>query len=150
MKAFDTRDFEWYKELSAADRKQLTFWTLMRWASSVQNNSKEIEYHYLTMVNNFVNVHFNKLRAHPELQWRLLQLVGIGTSMYHVWIPPGKQKKNTKNKLYKFYEEFFPNLNSIEISILLNKIPVEEHRQFLTDNGLSEKEIKEMIKNASL
>ena len=48
----------------------------MRYTSSA--GDKNFTEHYLEWTNEVVNVHFNKLRQHPELQFKLLQLVGLG------------------------------------------------------------------------
>ena len=63
----------------------------MRYCSSVKNNVKDIEEHYLEFTNEIVNVHFNTLRHHPELQFKLMQAIGIGKQMYHPWIVSQKR-----------------------------------------------------------
>lgn len=148
MAALDRRNFAWYDDLSEEDQKSLSMWVLMRYASSTSSNVSEINEHYLTMVNELVNVHFNDMRHHPDLQWRLMQCAGIGTTQFHNWIKPMKKKKDTSNnsKLFTFYESKFPHLNDEEIEMMIGLHSEEELTEFLCEHGLSAKEIKVLLK----
>ena len=148
MSALDRRNFQWYNNLSEEDQKSLSMYVLMRWAASTSSNVTEINEHYLTMVNELVNVNFNDMRKHPELQWRLLQCAAIGTNQYHQWIKPMKKKKDTsKNpKLFGFYEELFPQFNDNEIEMLIAMQEPNDIKELLTEHGYSDKEIKALLK----
>lgn len=148
MSALDKRNFQWYNNLSEEDQKSLSMYVLMRWAASTNSNVIEINEHYLTMVNELVNVNFNDMRKHPELQWRLLQCAAIGTNQYHQWIKPMKKKKETsKNpKLFVFYEELFPQFNNDEIEMLIAMQEPNDIKELLTEHGYSDKEIKALLK----
>ena len=94
MRAIDTKDRKWYNSLTEEEKSKLSLWPLMRYTSSA--GDKHFAEHYLEWTNEVVNVHFNKLRLHPELQFKLLQLVGLGKTTYHPWIAPGKRGKKNK------------------------------------------------------
>ena len=94
MRAIDAKDRRWYDSLTEEEKGKLGMWLLMRYTSSA--GEKMFQEHYLEWTNEVVNVHFNKLRKHPQLQWQLLQLVGLGKPTYHPWIAPGKAGKVTK------------------------------------------------------
>jgi len=148
MAALDRRNFKWYYGLSEEDQKSLSMYVLMRYAATTNSNVKEINEHYLTMVNNLVNVNFNDMRKHPELQWRLLQCAAIGTSQFHQWIKPMKKRKeDSKNpKLFGFYEDMFPHFNNDEIEMLIRMQEPDDIRELLTAHGMSDKEIKALMK----
>jgi hypothetical protein len=149
MSALDKRNFNWYSSLSDEDQKKLSMWVMMRYASSTTSNITEINEHYLTIVNASVNVNFNDLRHHPELQWRLMQLAGVGTAQFHSWIPAMKQKKDTlaaNNKLIAFYQDMNPYLNDTELSIMIGQLSKEDIKAELTAHGIVPKKIKEMMK----
>lgn len=149
MAAIDKRNFNWYASLSEEEHKKLSMWVLMRYASSTASNITEINEHYLTIVNDSVNVNFNDLRMHPELQWRLMQLAGVGTAQYHNWIPAMKQKRDSmaaSNKLLAFYQELNPFLNDTELGIMIGQLSKEEIKEELTAHGIVPKKIKEMMK----
>jgi len=149
MAAIDRRKFGWYASLTDEERKSLSMWVLMRYCSSTSSKVEEINHHYLTMTNELVNVHFNDLRHHPELQMRLMQCVGIGTNQFHAWIKPGKRRRDSNKANQKLYDVFvtrYPHLNDDEIDMLLDSMDRDAVKQNLQDSGLSDKQIKEMLK----
>jgi len=83
MKVLDTKKYEWYENLSDEEKNEVSPWQLMRFMSSVQSNNREIIDFHLTFVNDLVNVNFNVIREHPELQVRLMQIVGMGVPQFH-------------------------------------------------------------------
>lgn len=148
MSAIDRRKFDWYNSLTDEERKGLSMWVLMRYCSSTGSKVNEINEHYLTMTNELVNVHFNDLRHHPELQMRLMQCVGIGTNQFHPWIKPMKKKSdNASNKLlFQFYLDQYPHLDGDEINMLIDSMTQEEIVQELEGYGYSDKDIKAYLK----
>lgn len=148
MKAIDCRKFEWWGSLTEAEQKKVNMWVLMRFASSVASPSNDITEHYVTMMNEFVNVNFNIMRHHPELQHRLMQIVGIGSQQSHPWIAPPKQKKGkTQNAtLVNFILQLHPFLSDTEIDMFISMTGKEELKAKLIEAGFVNKEIKEMLK----
>ena len=144
MTALDTRDFSWYRDLSEKERKELSMWVLMRWSSAVSSNIKDIEDHYLTFINDLVNTHFNSVREHEELQWRLMQVAGIGSTQRHEWIAPGRKGTTTGKKLKEIYLQIMPWVNDTELELLIEST---EHTEFLKEHGFSDSEIKKILKD---
>ena len=144
MSAIDTKNRSWYNSLTDEEKKKVGIWVLMRYASSVKHDIKDIEEHYLTYTNELVNVHFNTLRHHPELQFQLLQALGLGKPMFHPWIAPGK--KGTETKLYKFFKEYYTEYNDDELLLLLSQFTKDELKEKLEEFGLDNKNIKELMK----
>lgn len=139
MRSIDAKDRAWYGSLTDDEKKKLGLWLLMRYTSNASGNYAE---HYLEWTNEAVNVHFNAIRKHPQLQYQLLQLVGIGSTVFHPWIAPGKAQK--KNKLQSWLIEKYPHFNDDEIDIMLSNSK-DDLKALLREFGLKDKEIKDII-----
>lgn len=142
MRAIDAKDRRWYDSLTEEEKGKLGMWLLMRYTSSA--GEKMFQEHYLEWTNEVVNVHFNKLRKHPQLQWQLLQLVGLGKPTYHPWIAPGKAGKVTK--LQKWVQENYPHLNDDEVDIFIGVRNKEDFIELFEEYGLDKKQIKDILK----
>ena len=149
MSALDKRNFAWYDSLTPEEQKGLSMWVVMRYAASTNNSARNTNEHYLKIVNDYVNVGFNDLRHHPELQWRLMQLAGIGKDQFHNWIKPMKKKKDdlkASNKLLAFYSEMYPFANDQELAIIISNCTKAEIKTVLTEHGLTPAAIKVLMK----
>lgn len=142
MSAIDRRDFDFYSRLSKAEKKAFSPWMTMRYASSARGMDA---YHYLLMVNDIVNVEFNTLKNHPELQWKLLATCGIGHNTFHPWVPPGKGKTRT-TKIGKFLHTMYPTLNRKEVELLEKMNSKDDLKELARSYGMDDKEIKELLK----
>ena len=143
LKAVDTRDFKWYDALSEDEKKKLSVWQVMRFVSSCESRNDEVNYHYLTLTNDLVNTHFNTLRLYPDLQFRLMQLVGIGSTQYHSWIAPSKRDKS--DKVREWLSEQYSSYNEEEIDLMLSKNTTNELKEYARELGLQEKEITDIF-----
>jgi hypothetical protein len=144
MNAIDKKDVEWYKNLTDEEKSQVTPWQLMRFLSSADNKNKKIVEYYLELTNELVNLDFNILRNHPELQIRLMQAIGLGINMFHPWIPPAKKEK--KDKIHEFLELIFPDCNFDELEIIKTKNNKEDLIELAKLYGLDDKQIAEIFK----
>ena len=146
LNVIDCRDFTWWNKLAKEEKDSINFWILMRYCSSIESKNKNLIEYYLRMSNDIINLHFNDLRKHPELQHRLLQVMGLGKKQFHKWIPPMKGRKNKKSKkLNEFYMEKYPHLNDTEIDIIINNTTDEEHVQMFIEYGFDDKKIMEYL-----
>ena len=149
MKAIDTRNFKWWDSLTDEEEAKFakTMWILQRYVSSCDSKVIEIQHHYLVMTNELVNVHFSTLKHHPQLQHRLMQALGVGTTQYHTWIPPGKRIATKLNKkLFNWYLKLYPHLNNDEIEFVLLNTSKEELTVMLQGAGMDKKQIREHLK----
>lgn len=141
LHAIDTNDFDFYSKLSDEDKKAFSPWLAMRYASSANGSAA---YHYLLMVNDIVNAQFSSLKNHPELQWKLLAVCGMGKDAFHPWIPPGGKRK--ADKVQKFLQDAYPTLSRDEIELWIAINTKDDIRQLAMDRGFDDKEIKELLK----
>lgn len=144
MLAIDTKDRGWWDRLTDDERKKVGPWILMRYTSACKNSNQQFEEHYLEWTNELVNVNFNSLSHHPQLQIQLMQALGLGMSMYHPWIAPGKKGKS--NKLHQTFQKIYRHMNDDEIDIMINMYDKDELTELLEQHGIDKKEIKKLLK----
>jgi len=139
--AIDKRNKTFYNTLDAEQQKKFSAWLYMRYASSV--DGPIFRDHYLEMVNDLVNVNFNDLTKHKELQWLLISLCGIGKKQFHPWIKPGKRKE--KPKIKTWLAKAFLNLKDSELDTLIELNTIDELKDYATQQGLTDKEIERIF-----
>lgn len=143
LSSMDRKARDFYKTLTDEQRKAVSLWVLMRYMSSSKNMA---EYHLL-LVNEKVNVDFNIISKHPELQWLLLTMCGTRTDQFHTWIPPGKKAK--KNKLEEALSVLNPLMKRDELELLQKINSTEELMEYFKENAYDDKTIKELFKKDS-
>jgi len=148
LTAIDMRERFYYDNLLPEQQKKYVPLVLMRFLSSASNQNGLHEY-YLTMINEIVNQDFWTLTKFPDLQHRLMAIVGLGKKIYHEWIPVSKKLFN--EKLYDFVKIVNPNMNDLEFKVFIKITSEESFVKLAKDYALSDKEIKvlvEQFKNA--
>lgn len=143
LDALDYKKRKWYDSLSDEDKKQVSPWVLMRFLSS-SGGSREFQEYFLEMTNDVVNVHFNTVRHHPDLQVGLMQAVGLKQSIGHPWIAPGK--RGQQSKLHTIVSELHPNLNDDEVDLFVREQSKDDMIDMLDQLGYEKKEIKKLLK----
>ena len=81
MRAVDTRDKQWYNNLSDEDKKLYSPYMTLKWSASVDSDQFFKE-HYVEMTNELVNKHLWTLsKNHKGLLWKLTAVCGTFPSM---------------------------------------------------------------------
>jgi hypothetical protein len=139
MRAFDTKDRNFYDSLNEQERKKFSTYLMLKWGANVEG-SPELQEWYLRVHNDRVNMNFFDIGRHPKLQWLLCTTVspGLGAKR-HYWIT---NKKGGSSKAYKFIESQYPNLTHDEIELMLAINPPEQLKSFARDLGWDDKQIK--------
>lgn len=134
-----------WNELSESEKKQVSFWLLNRYASSVKGN-RDAQELAVFKTNEYYNKNWNELGTrHPKLQWQLLCQAGnTGKIEYHPWIGL-KGKNNSNNKVVKFLKQVYPNAKDIDIETLSKVITIKEVKALAEELGYDKKQIKEML-----
>ena len=110
-----------FDEWSDEERKELNFWLLNRYASSVAG-SRDAKEWAVVSTNEYYNKNWNILGTrHPKLQWQLLCATHNASrkSRQHVW--QGLKQKGGDVKVVKWLKEMFINKKS-KINTLLRSI----------------------------
>lgn len=143
MAAVDLRQQKFYESLGEEDLKSLNLYMTQRWASQVQG-SRDIQEHYLLMVNDLCNIDFvATTSAHDELRWRMLALVGLGQRLRHEFVPPRGQKKD---RITEWLFELFPHLGEEEIELFKSINDGDTLKEAAEAMNVADKKIKELFK----
>ena len=125
-----------WNELEDDHKKQVSFWLLNRYVSSV-NGSREKQELAVFKTNEYYNKHFNtigvgKESGHQQLMWQLLCMSGnTGKNEFHPWIGY-KKKDGINSKAVKLLEEIYPDLKKDEVE-LLARISTKKELQALAE-----------------
>jgi hypothetical protein len=139
LAAIDLNAKNVWREFSNDERKQVSFWLLNRYASSVKGSREKAEL-ALFKTNEYYNKNWNVLGGtkHNNLQWQLLCVSGnTGKIEYHEWIGL-KQKKDSNNKEIKLLQKLYPNMKLDEIELLASISTKKEIKQLVEDHGINE------------
>lgn len=140
LPAVDTRNKNFYDNLTDEERKGFSPWLVQRYLSSAESASPEIIEHYLIMTNDVVNVNFSDIKD-PEMIWKLMTIVGIGKSVKHPYVAPGKGKKKKTNAFKSWLREQNPHLNDQELDLWFSSMTKEQARDLLEQNQIKDKDI---------
>jgi len=140
LRAIDRNDLTFYDRLSDEEKKEFSAWLVMRWASCSDSHAE----HHLLMVNSLVNTDFSALSGHPELQWKLIAVCGIGSDTRRSWIAPPKKGKT--NRVLGFLREVYPEAKGDDLEQLFSMLDKKDIENLAKSYGMSDKEIKELKK----
>ena len=141
MAAVDRKDYEYYSRLTDEQRKSLNLWMTQRYASSVQGKYAG---HYLVMINEIMNTNWSDISKHPELQWKLMCLAGVGKSQFHPFVKVPKAKRK-KDKVEEMVREIFPLAKTDEVELLMNMNTKDDLKVLAEIHGFDDKSIKEIF-----
>lgn len=140
MRAFDSKDRDFYANLTDEERKKFSNFLMIRWGSSVQG-STELQQYYLLSCNENLNKHFFDLAKHPELQWLSATTVSPGMGNFrHDWIKTKKRESN--NKTVKFLKNFYPDYKDDELELLAKINTREDLKKLAINHGWDDKRIR--------
>ena len=127
-----------WDELSDDERKQVNFWLLNRYVSSVKGDREKQEL-AIFKTNEYYNKNWNELGTkHPKLQWQLLCQSGNTNKIeFHQWI--GFKKKTTNNSDHKLLEQIYPNMKQDEVDLLARTSTKKELKELAEEYGIDTK-----------
>ena len=123
------------------------FFLLNRYISSVANQPRDIQEHYVLTVNEYFNKHWALLQDHPKLLWLLLCMCSWNGEkvFYHEWIGYKKKTGNLDKKI-KFLEELYPNKKLDEIELIASKSSDKDIKDLARLHGMEESVIAKKLK----
>jgi hypothetical protein len=127
-----------WNELSDEERKQVNFWLLNRYVSSV-NGNREAQELAVFKTNEYYNKNWNVLGTrHPKLQWQLLCASGnTGKIESHQWIG-FKQKGKANSSGIKLLQRIYPNMKQDEVELLAGISTTKELKQLAEEHGIED------------
>lgn len=141
LPAADTRRKDFYANLTEEEAKGFSAWLVMRYLSSAESASNEIIEHYLIMTNELVNKNFSDLKNDPELMWKTMSIVGIGKSVKHPYVAPGKGRKKKSNAFKQWLHEQYPHLSDEELTLWYSNFTKESARDLIEQFQVKDKDI---------
>jgi hypothetical protein len=141
LPAADTRNRDFLASLTEEELKGFAPWLVMRYLSSAESANREVIEHYLIMTNDLVNTNFSEFKHDPEMIWRLMSIVGIGQSVKHPYVAPGKGKKKKSNAFKAWLHEQYPHLSEQEIDLWFSNCTKEYARDMLEQYQVKDKDI---------
>lgn len=131
MRAFDSKDRDFYNSLTDEEKKKFSNFLMIRWGSSVQG-SADLQHFYLVALNERLNKHFFAINKHPQLQWLCATTVSPGMGNFrHNWI---SAKKAEGNSVKKKLTELYPNMKEADLTALAKittEADIDEHLRTL-------------------
>lgn len=141
MRQFDSKNRQFYRDLTDEERKKFSTFLMIRWGSSVQG-STELQQYYLLSCNENLNKHFFELSRHPELQWLLATTVSPGMGSFrHDWIKQ-KKREGSNSKAVKFLRQIYPERKEDELELLAQINTTADLKQLAKEHGWDDKRIK--------
>ena len=124
-----------WDELTDDEKKQVSFYLLNRYVSSVAGGRDNQEL-AIFKTNEYYNKHFFTLQKHKKLLWQLICLSGNSKKIeYHQWI--GHKKKTTDNsKSAKFLAELYPNKKIDEVEMLAKIMSKKDIQTLAKEYGM--------------
>tara|TARA_Y100000589_G_scaffold287432_1_gene288220 strand:+ start:694 stop:1146 length:453 start_codon:yes stop_codon:yes gene_type:complete len=127
-----------WDEINDEERKQVSFWLLNRYVSSVKGDRDKQEL-AIFKTNEYYNKNYMEVSKHQKLQWQLLCMSGATNKIeYHPWIG-FKKKTQDNNKLVKVLEQVYPNMKQDEVEILARISSKSEIKKLAEDYGIEAK-----------
>lgn len=137
----DRGNADWWNTLQVEQQKQISFWLLNRYISSVKGSVEDA-----TMAVLITNEYYNKNWAvlgtrHPKLQWQLLCSINEdGKTKFHKYINL-KRKTDSNSKSVKLLFKLYPNKKTDEVELLARISTKEEIRELARLHGIEDKDI---------
>ena len=131
MAQFDSKNREFFDELTDEERKKFSPFLMIRYGSSV-SGSRDLQEFYLIATNERLNKKFFAVNTaqHKKLQWLMATTVSPGLGNFrHNWIAPRKKEPGA-GSMRKQLMELFPHLKDDEIDLLsqiTNKKEIDAH-----------------------
>jgi len=146
MRQFDTKNRDFFDDLSEEERKKFSPYIMIRWGSLV-DGSAELQSYYLMSTNERLNRNFFDISGskHKKFQWLLATTVSPGMGVLkHRWLA-AKKREGGNTKAEKFLKELYPELKSDEIALLAKLHDKSELQQLGRDHGWDDSKIRSAL-----
>jgi hypothetical protein len=126
-------------------KKDVKFFLLNRYVSSVRTSNREVQEHFVLATNEYFNKHWNTLQKHPKLLWQLLCMCSHESKkiFFHQWM--GFKQKKGDTKRIKFLLDIYPSRKQDELEMLSQLMTLKELKTLAEEHGYSDKEIDKLF-----
>ena len=136
MAQFDSKNRQFFDELTDEERKKFSPFLMIRYGSSV-SGSRDLQEFYLIATNERLNKKFFAVNTaqHKKLQWLMATTVSPGLGNFrHNWIAP-KKKEPGAGSMRKQLADLFPHLKDDEVDLLAQITTKKEIDIYLRELG---------------
>ena len=136
MAQFDSKNRQFFDELTDEERKKFSPFLMIRYGSSV-SGSRDLQEFYLIATNERLNKKFFAVNTaqHKKLQWLMATTVSPGLGNFrHNWIAPRKKEPGA-GSMRKQLADLFPHLKDDEIDLLAQITTKKEIDTYLRELG---------------
>ena len=141
LKAVNSRDHNFYENLTDEERKVFSPYILMRYVANPQCDTDTYEY-ILNHVNELVNKdHWQLSKNHKPLLWKLFASCGVGFDLKYTYLKASSKEKI--NKIEKLLAELHPAMKLEDIKVMASLMDKEDIRQLFDDLGFDKKQRKD-------
>lgn len=141
LRAVDSRNYDFYSNLTDEEKKAFSPYILMRYTSNVKLD-RDIQEWFVETTNEFVNKHHWVLsKEHKELLWKLFAATGTGINCYHPYLAAGKKTKT--NKIENLLAEIYPAKKLEDIKLLASMMDEKDKQELFDGLGFDKKQRKE-------
>jgi len=138
MRQLDTKNRNFYDELTPEERKKFSTFLMLRWGSAV-DGAQELQEYYVQSCNHYLNKHFFDLSKHPKLQWLCATAISPDMGpMRHNWIAPKKKEAGASAKR-KQLQEIYPTYKDDEIEVMMQITTQKEIDAYFKSAGQDKK-----------
>ncbi len=137
MRAVDTRDKNWFQNLSEEDKKLYSPYMTLKWTASVEHKDRAVQEFYIEEANSNINKHLWTLsKNHKGLLWKLSAMCGSTFVLFHKWIYPKKKTGSTKSKM-KELQDLYPTAKQVDLDLLDATMSTKEFTALKKDHGIT-------------
>jgi hypothetical protein len=141
LSAVNSRNHNFYKNLSEDERKAFSPYILMRFVANPQCDIETYEF-ILNRVNELVNKdHWQLSKNHKPLLWELFASCGTGFDLKYTYLKAGSKIKT--NKIEKLLAELHPAMKLEDIQVMASLMDKSDIQQLFDDLGFDKKQRKD-------
>lgn len=144
MSQFDTKNRQFYDELTPEEQKKFSTYLMLRYGASVEGNPDFQEW-YLRATNERLNTNFFDLNKHPKLQWLLATTVSPGMGRQRHYWQAAKKKEGSNSKAVKFLQKLYPERKQDEIELLATINDTKALKLLARESGWTDQDIKKEL-----
>ena len=146
LAAIDMKAKNIWDEFSDVEQKQIGFYILNRYASSVVGKKEDKEL-VLLKTNEYYNKNFFALSRHKKLLWYLLCMTASSKKKitFHPWIGYKHKDHGSKSKVVKFLKKLYPTKKEDEIELLAKINSISDVKTLAMDFGMSKEDIRKVL-----
>jgi hypothetical protein len=140
LQAVNSKDYDFYDNLTDEERKAFAPFILMRYVSNPQN--KDAQEWCVERANEYVNKnHWLLSKKHKPLLWKLYAAAGLGMNLNYQYLAAGKKEK--ANKIEKLLAELYPAAKMSDIKLMASTMTDRDKEELFDKMGFDKKQHKE-------